>query len=392
MMINKKVPELQTVTKSDRVFVWSLISANFCGDVGVNGFVGDGQSAKCIAGLLKVRAGGSGDEAGLLVSRRNSDGGAYVFMMSFGRFRTVETPTAPDKPGILLLSHEEGIASKQRDDVSSCFRDKRKTERPARAFRLILSVLEMSQRCHLCLTQLMKGKTCVQFEMASLVGPMPPQHAAATTTNTGERERRIQLNLSAFASRSVGGQGPASANAAPPIMLVTQRVAPPKLPIHSATTRVSLIANPGCAQWSHQYNTLKQPGPANAGSHMTRSRSMVTRYQRTSSLTLSPATISATQRDASPPKYIEFQVLPIAPAAFERRRKSVGADTASTAGYVFPSPSPSLTARKSAASLDKVGVKTEEEVGYLYHLTEEEARRANEEYVRFMQTKGVQLA
>ncbi|KAI8611625.1 hypothetical protein BC830DRAFT_1140403 [Chytriomyces sp. MP71] len=240
-------------------------------------------------------------------------------------------------------------------------------------------------------------QNCSRFRMTSLLGPMP-QHAA-TTTHTRERERRIQLNLTVFASRSSGGKGPASANAATPILLSSQRVAPLKPPVNSATTTpVSIRTNPGCAQWGQLYNQHKQQqSSANAGSHMTRSKSMVARHQRTSSLTLSPPTMSATPSNAtpsnaSPPKRIEFQVLPIAPAAFERRRKSVGADAAGNASFVSPSPAPSLTARKSAASLDKVGVKAEEEVGYLYHLTEEEAKRANEEYVRFMQTKGIQLA
>ncbi|KAJ3232718.1 hypothetical protein HDU81_002768 [Chytriomyces hyalinus] len=90
----------------------------------------------------------------------------------------------------------------------------------------------------------------------------------------------------------------------------------------------------------------------------------------------------------------QFHVLPIAPAAFERRRKSVTtpANYASAGTLTKTSPTPSLTGRKSAASLERIQPKSDDEIGGIYGWSEEEAARANEEYIRFMKAKGAALA
>ncbi|KAJ3389868.1 hypothetical protein HDU80_011409 [Chytriomyces hyalinus] len=169
---------------------------------------------------------------------------------------------------------------------------------------------------------------------------------------------------------------------------------------------------------------LIQPGVDGAlGASLSRSRSVShsvarSRHQRTSSLTLNSSTQAAyptiimksaggsmrgtttttsnnagnTMNDQTSRGQAQFHVLPIAPAAFERRRKSVATAPTNYASGTKTSPTPSLSARKSAASLERIQAKSDEEIGGIYGWSEEEAARANEEYIRFMKAKGATLA
>ncbi|KAI8614620.1 hypothetical protein BC830DRAFT_1126590 [Chytriomyces sp. MP71] len=123
---------------------------------------------------------------------------------------------------------------------------------------------------------------------------------------------------------------------------------------------------------------------------------------------------------------VEFQVLPIAPASFERRRPSLPPlapafrfppppsvspdlfDDAAVGVMLVgspPGPPGSLRIRKSSlgsmsgvnlgrrsySSFEKIQPRAEEEIGGIYNWSEEEAARANAEYVRFLAQKGVKI-
>ncbi|KAI8836813.1 hypothetical protein BJ741DRAFT_605264 [Chytriomyces cf. hyalinus JEL632] len=193
---------------------------------------------------------------------------------------------------------------------------------------------------------------------------------------------------------------------------------------HGPTKEITAAQEPLSARSGSE--ELIQPGVDGVlGASLSRSRSVShsvarSRHQRTSSLTLNSSsqaayptivmksavaggsirgkmttTSSNNARDTMIDQtsgQAQFHVLPIAPAAFERRRKSVATAPTNYASGTKTSPTPSLSARKSAASLERIQPKSDDEIGGIYGWSEEEAARANEEYIRFMKAKGATLA
>ncbi|KAJ3401540.1 hypothetical protein HDU80_005927 [Chytriomyces hyalinus] len=152
---------------------------------------------------------------------------------------------------------------------------------------------------------------------------------------------------------------------------------------------------------------------------------------RNSSLRSNTSTLTPTgNTQLRMPSQTEFHLLPIAPAAFERRRPSISPSPSTIAHGLLPTSASSLStddelispsspvgvtnhaswaghrrksslssvssgvtmSRRSYSSFDKIQPRAEAEIKGVYGWTEEEAAHYNQEYVAFMKSKGVTIA
>ncbi|KAJ3228871.1 hypothetical protein HDU81_005831 [Chytriomyces hyalinus] len=152
---------------------------------------------------------------------------------------------------------------------------------------------------------------------------------------------------------------------------------------------------------------------------------------RNSSLRSNTSTLTPTDNThLRLPSQTEFHLLPIAPAAFERRRPSISPSPSTNASGLLPTSASALStddelvspsspvgvtnhtswmghrrksslssvssgvtmSRRSYSSFDKIQPRAEAEIKGVYGWTEEEAAHYNQEYVAFMKSKGVTIA
>ncbi|KAJ3025470.1 UNVERIFIED_CONTAM: hypothetical protein HDU68_007105 [Siphonaria sp. JEL0065] len=107
-----------------------------------------------------------------------------------------------------------------------------------------------------------------------------------------------------------------------------------------------------------------------------------------------PSPLSVSSRKSSSlssrSQSIEFQVLPVAPASFERRRPSSN-DLNAAAAATAADRSAGMN-RRSASSFAALQPKSEEDVGGTYGWDEQQSAAYNREYVEFMKSKGIRVS